>query len=232
MRKLLFILVSVILLAACGYDNKTVSDNEEKLPTQVETTEDNEMKEETENNKEAKEESSEGELLEVGQVRYDSSVKASVELMAINEINETIDLDPMKLTIKSIKIVKYSEVEEELALNEVENILGERRDPFYAIQMIYNMENTVENNVEFSMPIKYVVLNTGEQIEVMNNDLAWDKNNGGVFYGKVKKESFFIALIESSKVEDISSIKIVTGNLWDENDDLISSEVEKTYELQ
>src|SRR5699024_36432 len=110
--------------------------------------------------------------------------RSTVELLAVKEVNETIDLDPLKLIIDDIKIIRVSDIKD----NEFKSYISQFTDKeeFEYIQIMYSIENTEDENIELIFPIKYIVLDTGEQIEVMMNDIMLDPNNGGDFFGKVK----------------------------------------------
>src|SRR5699024_441080 len=152
-------------------------------------------------------------LTKVGQVIKDKDMGATVELLKIIETNETLDLDPIKLTLEDIKIINMSDIKK----SEFKDYLSQFTDEeeFDYIQINYSMENTVDENIELYSPIEYIALDSGEQIDVMMEDVRLDHDNGGEFFGKVTKESGIFVIIESSRVEDINSIKLITGDVWE-----------------
>lgn len=213
--KKLIILLSVLLLLGCS-DDGPVSKRNEVIDKA------NDVLEETDKN-------NDNVLTEVGQKIEDDRIGATVELMAIKEVNETIDLNPIKLTIDDIKIIKMSNIKNSELKETIQDIVN--KDEVNYIQIMYTLENTSEKNVELVFPIEYIVLNTGEQIDVVENDLMNDNNNGGDFYGQVTKQTGISAIIKKSNVEDIETIKLITGEVWEINGDYLVGEIEKTYEL-
>lgn len=80
-------------------------------------------------------------------------------------------------------------------------------------------------------PIETIVLNTGEQIDVYNSDIAFDDNVGKTLYGKVKNESLVGLIIKDSNPEDIEEIKVVFGTIFSENYDIIADNETKVYKI-
>lgn len=101
---------------------------------------------------------------------------------------------------------------------------------FNYMQINYSLENTSEDNLTINFPIYTLVLNTGEQIEVMNNDIILDQNNGGDFFGKVKKESVIGVIMESDPSE-VKTVKIITDSIFDKEYNTIVEPKEVTYEF-
>lgn len=221
MNRFLFVLflALILFLTACGETQESENDNpdSEEQPEEVEKTE-------------SKKEAEDGELTEIGQKIDDPNTGSTIELIAMKEINETIDLNPIKLTIDDIKIISMSDIKN----NDFKSYISQFTDKeeFEYIQIKYSMENTVEENIELYTPIKYLVLNTGEQIDVMVKDIMLDPNNGGDFFGKVTKETGISAIIEDSDVNNIESIKLITGDVWEKNGERLIGEVEKSYDIK
>ncbi|MFB1052293.1 hypothetical protein [Paraliobacillus sp. JSM ZJ581] len=203
MKKLLFIIVMLLLISACdtngGDKNKKVSG---------------------ENNKEVKSEESEDEknkgsekekLSNDGDKMYDPEIDGTVELMGTKEPNETIDLDPVKLRIHTIKVIRMLNVKDPDFLNYIQEFTDKNTIEF--VQILYEIENTEDINVRLNSPIRAIVLNTGEQIETFGNDLAYDDNYARTLYGEVKNESAVSIVIKDSDPKDINEIKIITGRI-------------------
>ncbi len=220
-KNLLFIVTLIMLfLAACGNNEVDVSEVDSK-PKDEKQTKENEDKEEIQE---------EGKLTEVGQVINDKDMGATVELLKIIETDETLDLDPIKITLDDIKIIHMSDIKN----SEFKRYLSQFTDKeeFDYIQMNYSMENTVDENVEMHSPIDYIVFDTGEQLDVTMNDVALDPDNGGQFFGKVTKESGVFVLIENSNVDDISEIKLITGDVWEADGQQITDKIEKEFSFE
>src|SRR5699024_452091 len=98
------LLVPLLFITACGSEE----------PTKVtEVSEGAGVGSNNEDAKENVEESAEdGKLTEVGQKIKDPQTRSTVELLAVKEVNETIDLDPLKLIIDDIKIIRVSDIKD------------------------------------------------------------------------------------------------------------------------
>lgn len=212
MKRLLFLLI-FILLVGCSNDE-----------TQEQTQTDDETEQE-ENENETEEDSLI--LTNVGDTINDNG--ATLELLAIEEVNETIDLDPIKLTIDDIKIIRMSD----FSGSDTEVYMEQftEKETVDYIQVMYSMENTVDENVDFISPISHLVLDTGEQINVNHNDFMLHPDNLDTFYGTVTKEAGISAIIDNSSVDDINTVKIITGFVMNEDGEILSEEKEITYEI-
>lgn len=214
MKKQLFILLTVLLtLVACGQETQKPVE-EKKEPTEVSADEPIDEQEDKV-------------LTEIGQ--KNTSDGMTVELMEIKDVNETIDLDPIKLTIDDIKILRMSDIKDKGMKDYISQFTDS--DTFDTIQIMYSIENTIDETVDFYWPIEYIVLDTGEQLDVNYNDLMIDNNNGGTLYGKVTQHTGISVLINNSKAEDIKSVKLIFGNVWGEDNKTYQDGAEKTYEL-
>lgn len=223
MRRYLFILLLIfsIGLVACGETEGTqgATNDDEPETEEVKNDEPEEKPEEKEDN---------GLLTEVGQKSKANGMTA--ELISIKEVDETIDLDPIKLTIDDIKVLRISDIKDKDAKEYLEFYTD--KDEFDTIQIMYSIENTADENIEFYNPIEYLALNTGEQLDVAFNDYMGDINNGGEFYGKVTKNTGISVIMHDSKAEDIESIKLIFGYVWGENGETYQEGVEKTYDIK
>ena len=228
MRKYLFLLMAALVLVACGNEESSKEDNKSKENEEVTANNESNSKDnESETNDETN--NNDGILSNVGDVYKDKELGATVELVATKKVDETIDLDPIKLHIKDIKIINMSNIKSRDTKEVIKQFTD--KEEFDYIQITYEMENTVDDNVYFDFPIEHVVLNTGEQIDVMMNDFIIDHNNGGDFYGKVTKNSLVSVIMNSTIPKDIESIKLITGEVWDEEYNSLSDKVEVEYSI-
>lgn len=228
MKKVLFVFVVAFLVMAGCSSEDSAAPKEESKPEKVkqeevekEQSEKDEKKEETDNE--------DGILTKVGQTTVDDRIGATVELLAIKEINETIDLSPIELTIKDIKVLRMTGIKNKEFLNQLKHFTDKTEIEYIQIQ--YEIENTKDTNVRLNLPIEAVVLNTGEQIESVDKDLTGDPNFAKTLYGKAKNESRVGLLIDDSNPEDISEIKIVTGRI-DDAETMRALVDEKTFTYQ
>jgi len=134
------------------------------------------------------------------------------ELLKIKKVNETIDIAPLKVTVKDIKVIKMSDVSNEFAVDmsmmtQIDSEVLEKG--FSYIQVQFTAENTTDGNVEW-YDLMNIVTDKGEQIDGQMKDfLADDAEMDSQFIGKVKKEyqDGFIV-----KDDQIGKVKLVFGN--------------------
>ncbi|MEM5604694.1 hypothetical protein AAHB51_09770 [Bacillus cereus] len=161
MKKYLLLLVSVffsLALVACGSEEKT---EEKSAPT-------------ASNQKGIKESNSKTNektlLTKVGEKQKYNAQGGVIELMKIKEINQTIDVAPMKMTVQNIKLFELSDLPEQMltAAKEVYQATPTNDGKLNYIQVIYTVENTSDENINF-LNFDKVVLNNGEQLEANRN---------------------------------------------------------------
>lgn len=218
MKEYLLMFAALLLITACSNDD-SISKKENSDTDKVVA------------NEEIEKNTEEGRLTEVGQKIKDPQTRSTVELLAIKEVNETIDLDPIKLTIDDIKIIRMSDIKNQDLLYSISEFTDKKE--FDYIQIQYEIENTEDKNIRLNSPIVAVVLNTGEQIDSFEKDFSRDPNFAKTLYGKVKNESMVSLIIEETNPENIEEIKIVTGRVDD--DDTMSTLVDEqavTYEIE
>lgn len=167
-------------------------------------------------------------LNEVGQTH--ESKAGNAELMKYKEVNETVDIAPLKVTIQDIKVIKMTDVDEEFAtdLSYMADVPeGELKDGFSYIQVQFTAENTSEKNIEW-YNLMNVVTDKGEQIDGQMKDfLSDDAELDSQFIGKVTKEykdGFVI------KNEDINKVKLVFGYTEDVDNDFQTITEKQTVE--
>ncbi|MGM8213554.1 hypothetical protein ACLIBH_12325 [Virgibacillus sp. W0430] len=224
-RVLLVLLLSFsFLITACS---DTEKEPVEEVDSEVVEQEQNDVEEAYEELDTDKEN---GTLTQVGQKINDPQTGSTVELIAIKNVNETIDLSPIELTINDIKLIRMTDIKN----NEFKSYMSQftEKEEFNYIQVMYTLENTVDENVELVFPIEYLVLNTGEQIDVNMNDFLLDPNNGREFFGKVTKDTGISVIIENSNIDEVETIKFITGDVWQIDGDKLIGQVEKTYNIK
>lgn len=209
MNKAIKILVSGFLvggiLAGCGNANEDEQSNNKK---EAASSNQSSLNQE-EANSEPTEDGESKELLEVGQKA--TSQAGTAELLKIKQVNETVDIDPLVVTIKDVKVIKLTDVDEGFA-DQLAPMAGVDASTlsqgFSYIQVQFTAENTSENNIEW-YNLMNVVTDKGEQIDGQMKDFFFDDaESDSVFIGKVKKEyqDGFVV-----KDEDIGNIKLVFG---------------------
>ena len=192
------------VLAGCGSESAS-TDTEKKATA-------SEQKEVSNKEPEKKEAAKDSEDVKVGDKQKTDS--GTIELLKKQKINETVDISPIKLTVKGMMLVKMSDMpadEKDYLEYYTETKLG---DEFTYLQIDFTAENTEEKNVGFN-GIEKIVLNNGEQLDVANkNFMVGDFDT--TFYGKVKQDGSIGVVVKGSP-DEIKSAKIITGSAYDDD---------------
>lgn len=169
-------------------------------------------------------------LKEVGDASYNSELQSDVELIAKNNPDDTIELGSVDMTIDSIMIMRLSDVRRP----ELQSMMDDRglEDMMSYVQIAYTIENKEDTDIRLNSPVDAIVLNTGEQIETFENDLADDHNFARDIHGKVKDESYVGIVIEDSDPEDIDNIKVVTGRIDKDSGETLAEPETISYDLE
>ncbi|MGW5983397.1 hypothetical protein ACWFOP_23845 [Bacillus mycoides] len=204
MKKHLLLLVSVffsLALVACGSEEKT---EEKSAPTA------SNQKSTKESNSTTTEKTI---LTKVGEKQKYTPQGGIIELMKIKEINQTIDIAPMKMTVQNIKLFELSDLPEQM--------LNMAKEGYHAIptsdgklnyvQVMYTVENTSDENIGFPNFDK-VVLSNGEQLEA-NRNFIQEQNTSFDYFGKVKQERV-LGLFFNGNPKDITNVKFITGSTY------------------
>ncbi|ADY22292.1 MULTISPECIES: hypothetical protein [Bacillus] len=194
------IMLTGSILTGCG-NEKTSTENKEKATS---------AEQKDVSNKSEKEEKGTVNLSKVGQKAKADGNEA--ELMKIKEVNQTVDIAPIKYTVKDMKIIKLNKVNKSMTEFLLQYTGGNKLpDDLNYIQIQYSVENTSDQNVDF-YGLQKVVLNNGEQLDAIGNDFIWEsEDSDSKFYGKVKKEGS-VGLIIKGKPEEITSAKLIFSN--------------------
>ncbi|PED93900.1 hypothetical protein CN540_18955 [Bacillus toyonensis] len=185
------------ILAGCGSEDASTEKKEKATSAEQKDV----------SNKSEKDEKSTLNLSKVGQKAKADGNEA--ELMKIKEVNQTVDIAPIKYTVKDMKIIKMNKVNKSTESFLLQYTGGSKLpEDLHYIQIQYSVENTSDQNVDFS-GLDKVVLNNGEQLNAIGNDFIWEKeDNDSKFYGKVKKEGS-VGLFIKGKPEEITSAKLI-----------------------
>lgn len=181
------VLSLAIFLSACTSSNanKTSNDGSEAKTVSKKEKDDNKVKD--------------GPLTEIGQWAKESD-GTKVTLKKIATLEETLDLDPIKLTLHDVKLL--------------ERVGGE--DDGNVIQVRYTVENTSDKEIMFDT-IEIITTNTKKQIDVMLENMSGIAAGPGEYYGKVKEEGFIIVPYPGDSFDELTSIRLITGDVWDNN---------------
>ncbi|MEK3853454.1 hypothetical protein [Cytobacillus sp. FSL H8-0458] len=226
--------LSALLLTACGGQEQSSSEPKED-PKPAEQKEVSNKEEETTesaatngSSKPEKDKNGKVTFTEAGQ--KDDVDGGTLELLKIKTINETIEVAPIKVTIKDIKLFKMSNLDDET--KEFMSIYNDNQpvgDEFIYVQVAYDAENLEEKNIGWST-LMNAVTDKGQQVNVDSNDFIYTDSDGdSEFLGKVKKE-FADGFIV--KDPDIAKLKLIWGNTFDTDTyDTITNEQQVEYQF-
>lgn len=133
------------------------------------------------------------------------------ELLKIKKVNETVEIAPLKVTVKDIKVIKMSDVSNDFAVDmsmmtQIDSEVLEKG--FSYVQVQFEAENTSDQNIEW-YDLMNVVTDKGEQIDGQLKDfLSDDAEMDSMFIGKVKKQYQDAFVVQN---DDINSVKMVFG---------------------
>ncbi len=203
MKKLVFsaALVLSLGLTACG-EEKTTGESKEETQTPASTETEKVQKEES---KSDDNEVKEGPLTKAGQWTMDGQDK--VTLVKIKEVNQTFKQGPINLTIESVKLLHHSNISNETK-EYLKNVSGKDVTELNTIQLIYKMENTVDDNVMMTA-IDTLTTSTKAQIHGYDNMSLTDDT--GNYAGKVIVDGMAIFPYFNSTLDEINTIFINTG---------------------
>lgn len=244
MKKVIFItgLTSILALSACGNNDQvdaeakqndnsesaSESDNQNKSS---EETEDEDVEEPEEDIEEATSELSD-ELNDDGEVFEEGFGYMRFVGVGLNdEINldydensqsDVIEMGPMNITIDSVAVVDFEPDDEDISY------IFDDEERVRAILMDMTVENTSDEDVTFYPNNSVLVTDTGEQLE---SDMFMMGDQGGEFFGKVKKEGQTWWLLNDLET-DISSIKMIIDPPYDmENYEDLTEEKRLDFEV-
>lgn len=203
MKKLIFsaALVLSLGLAACG-EEKTAGESKEETQTPASAETEKVQKEES---KSDDNEVKEGPLTKAGQWTMDGEDK--VTLVKIKEVNQTYKQGPINLTIESVKLLHHSNISNETK-EYLKNVSGKDVTELNTIQLIYKMENTVDDNVMMSA-IDTITTDTKAQINGYDS-MSLNEDTGS-YAGQVIVNGMAIFPYFNGSLEDINTVFINTG---------------------
>jgi hypothetical protein len=214
MKKLLLLFSVVVMLAGCQGDKETSAEPEKPI-TEGDTEPATKETEKKEPKKEPEKQDDDKLLTKVGEV--ENSQDGRVELMRITSVNKVYNIKPIKMTIKNVKVMDYSDVPKRMQAPE----------KFTGLQILYTLENTSEKSIEFTLPIKKVILSNGLQLDVLDD--GYIQGFTDTFYGKVKLKLQGTAVILPDDVnyKNLKWIEIITGETATEEDFEIISDAQR-----
>lgn len=200
-----------LLLSACGEttEESTEQPADEATPAEQTPMNAEESSEQTEVSEPKTDESGNTILDEVGQTA--TSEAGTVELKKIINVNETVDIAPLTVTVQDIKILEMSDVDPDFAESltwQADADISQVQDGFTYVQVRYQAENTEDQNIEW-YDLMNITTDQGEQIDAQLKDfLVDDADMDSQFIGKVKKEYVDAFILKNP---DVNSIKLIYG---------------------
>lgn len=196
MKKISRLLTLTLPLFLIGCSNTVDNSNKEVSSTKAKTSS---IKEKKDNR-----EVTNGELLKVGQWTSDSDI-GKLTLYKIWGPNTEITDGPLVATIDSIKIFKI-EPQNSNQIEYAKNIFNTNSvsNPYYEIQVSYNLKNTSNQEVGFN-GIRSIVTTTGQQFSPDSG--LNDTGLGTQISANANKDFFAIGMLKDgdfSKIKDIS----------------------------
>ncbi|WP_437832659.1 LptM family lipoprotein (plasmid) [Niallia taxi] len=187
-------LATCLFLAACGNDAEISSaEVEKKADEQNMTTT----------------EAARSELSKAGQKA--ETKDGMLELLKMKAINKTIDVSPLAVTIKDMRLFKMTNVTQEHIdiLKIASQAANDIKDEYVYVQIRYEVENKEDKNIVWE-GLKHVVTDKGQQVDRLGNDIIYTEADSlAPFAGKVTKEFDDGFIFKLEEAEDISKIKFV-----------------------
>ncbi|MDA7027740.1 hypothetical protein PJ311_14235 [Bacillus sp. CLL-7-23] len=227
MRKVFFILFSIMIIAGCssntGNNNtgggQTVESKTQNAPTQV-----NSKQNEYQPNPQVTDDRS---LQEVNQTFADD--KGEAVLKDIKNVNKTFDIGPIELTIRKMKLIH---LRPDYSMIDYFHVLTHDEE-FDFVKVFVEIKNKSSEKVSFA-PIALLKTNTGETfdwkkdiyLEELSGKLegnAAKAGNLGFIVNAASGHAHYKETKDSKKTKDMKWIEITTSDVFDKNHKKISA---------
>ncbi|EAG9591285.1 lipoprotein [Listeria monocytogenes] len=236
MKKLFSMLFMVILfgsLVACGQSGVDNTKEDKKADNSATVKEDTNKNKEPTDNKENDTKSedklvTDGPLLESGQYKIDDQYGSKITLMKIATPKINIDLGDLKMTLQDVKIFKRENVSED-EKNDFSQTDIPITDPYYTIQLIYDIENTSDVPLT-TTGFEYIITDQQQQIEA-SNDYIGGEPYYDVQSGAKLSPEYVVCILKPENVEDIKKITLKTAEVFN-SDSYETTAGSKTIEVK
>lgn len=154
------------------------------------------------------------------------SDQATAELVKIKNVNEVVNIAPIKVIVKDMKLIKLTNINQDMK-DQIE-YMNEKKviEPLYYLQVRYSAENTSDKNIAFN-GLHKAVTDKGEMLDPNKNFLTSDFDHE--FLGKVTQEDQYGMVIGQGK-EDINKVKLIFNESADNDSyDTITPEQQVEY---
>jgi hypothetical protein len=150
-------------------------------------------------------------LIEVGQEVLDE--KGEATLKAINQVNESYEIGPIKFSVKDMKVVH---LKPDYSLVDYFHVLTHDEE-FDFVKVFVEIKNTSSEKVNFA-PIALIETSSGEKFD-WEKDIYLEDLNGEIEGDTTKKGNLgFILDVH----EDLEWIEITTSDVFDKDENKIS----------
>ncbi|EAG8142376.1 hypothetical protein C6R47_14735, partial [Listeria monocytogenes] len=169
-----------------------------------------------------------GLLLKPGEWTKDKDYDTKVTLEKIATPKIKVDLGNLNMLIKDVKIFKRENVSD----SEKEEFSGGKvpvTDPYYTIQVKYDLENTGKNAMNFN-GFDYIITDQKQQIDVMTDNIGMN----GAFTVQpeaVVEDEYIICKLKKDNVDGIKKVTLKTSPVYNSEtyDEITES---KTIEIE
>jgi len=148
-------------------------------------------------------------LYDIGDVVEEKNYK--VTLQRYQTLNKIVKAGPLNINLKEVKFIAMFDTAGDLK-SELENAGFDTKEPINYLQILIDVENTSDDVVSMNRVIDKIILNTGEQIELIENDMSQTQYIGDI-YGGVKKEIILTPFYEGTP-EEIKTMKFVVDEVY------------------
>ena len=150
-------------------------------------------------------------LLEIGQSVSDE--KGEATLKAVNPVNETYEIGPIRLSVKDMKLIHLIP---DYSLIDYFHVLTHDKE-FDFVKVFVEIENTSDEKINFA-PIALIETSSGEKLD-WGKDIYLEGLNGEIDGNSTKKGNLGF-IIDSSK--DLEWIELTTSDVFDKAENKIN----------
>ncbi|EGQ0536779.1 hypothetical protein I2B34_000350 [Listeria monocytogenes] len=215
-KKILFLFMFILLgiLTACGSSGVDNSTSEKKADNSATVKKDKqiEKEEKTSGNKKGETELvKDGPLLEPGQYKKDEQYGSTITLLKIATPKTDISLGDLKMTLQDVKVFKHENISD-TEKNDFSQSKIPITDPFYTIQLTYDLENT--SNISLTTNgFEYIITDQQQQIEIsteyVGGEPYYDVQSGA----KLSPE-YVTCILKPENVENINKVTLKTSEVY------------------
>ncbi|MBN8235151.1 hypothetical protein JF544_07800 [Halobacillus kuroshimensis] len=229
----LLIILSIVILSACGTDSAKSADIEEDKATKAaeqKNVGEDEPKEQKEGADVIEEDISLSEA-EIGQT-YSTPDFEKITVDKVVDTNQHYDLGPLKVNIEKVAFVTFEGIKDEYLASDMESYYGySDNEPYTYLDINYSVENRSDQDVHSYAPIYTLILSTGEQVEVSDKDFILESPEWE-YYANAFQTDLSLGVKVKSDPEEVTSIRIVSESVDTLDGEEIQAPVEAEIDLE